>query len=432
MNIIRRRILFVFFVLLFIILGAGVVYYTQGYRFDFSTFSIAKTGAVYIEANVEGYSVLIGNSPYQDKSGLLKKGTLISNIIPKKYRVVIQKDGYFEFEKNIEVFPSQVVRLLNVHLVPTVSTSTPLISDVKGDVIIDSDQNGHLLTLDSKNNIYYLYDANNPTTAGINLNTKISAITSRKISGLLFYPQINNVYIAQTSKGVYKLDMTSKTMTLIQDGATDITKIDGNNLYLAVQSPTAKKTSGPLSSVAPSKIVIYDLVLGSKVTEFILPFQSKQISDLDIGNNLIALLINDGSLYLYNNSGKQISQIAHSAKKMGISDDKTKIFFQDNDGKTFVYLFDEEQTTLDSPQYTTIRLNLIDVSHINNIWWYPDSFHLILAYPDQIYLAEVTVKDPNNRFSFEKYSGSVFYSQPNKMIYNLDSGTITTLDITKI
>ena len=431
MSLSYRRILFAIFFLIFIIVGAGVIFYTQGYRVDFSNLAVTRTGAVYIEANVQGYSVYLGKSVYPDKSGILKKGTLISDVIPKKYRLVIKKDGYIDYEKNIEVLPMQVVRLFNVNMVSSKTSSTELINGVKGDVISDVDQNNHVLTLDNQKNIYYLYDTGNPSAAAINMNSRLSAITRQKITGLWFYPQTSNIFIAQTAKGVYKLDLDSKTMTTIQEGVVSDIKIDGNNMYIIIQN-TASKTIDLSSSAAPSKVVIYDLILGSKITEFMLPFQSKQITDMDSGNNTVALLLSDGSLFLYDNSGKQLSQIAYLAKRMSISDDKSKIFFQDNDGKTFVYLFDDEISSLGAPKGSTIHLELVDISHINNIWWYPDSFHLIIAYPDKIYLAEVTTMDPNNRFPIANAQGYNFYSQQNKTIYNLNSGDLSSLDISGI
>lgn len=431
MSLRHRRFLLIIFIFLFLIIGAGVIYYTQGYRIDFSNFSITKTGAVSVEANVTGFTISIGKETYQDKSGLFKNSTLISNVIPGKYRILIKKDGYFDYEKNVDVLPSQVVRLLNVHMVPAVSTSTVILNGVKGNGIVDVDQSNNVLTYDSAKSTYYLYDLSSPSTAGINMNQKIAGLTKQKATSLWFYPQTDNTFITLTSKGLYKMDMTAKTMTAIQEGAVSDVRIDGNNIYMIVSNPGTKPIA-PASSVAPSRIVIFDLVLGSKITEFMLPFQASQIADLDAGNNLVSLLLTNGSLYLYDNSGKQISQIAHLARRMAVSDDKTKVYFQDTDGKTFVYLLDEELIALDSKQYSTLKLQLVDASHITGIYWYPDSFHLMLVYPDQIYLAEVTSKDPNNRFPIIKMSGVDFYSQNNKMIYNLDAGILSTLDITKI
>lgn len=428
-----RRFLFVLFVIIFALAGIVIVYYTKGYRIDFSNFSVVKTGGVYIEANVSGFQINLGDEIYQDQSNIFKKSTLISNVIPKKYALVIKKDGYYDYEKNIEVLPSQVVRLLNVLLVPKEIQPSFSQENILGNSIVAASGNGKILTLDSKKGTYYVYDFSSDPASFVNVSSKISALTSQKILSIWFNPQKDGTFIIKTSKGLYQVDINGKTFTSIQIGTIGQVKIDGNNLYAVVQNVPQKTSKIPsTSSVAPSKITTYDLVLNSQASEFQLPFSSSQITDIGIGNGIITVLLSDGALYAYDSSGSQLYQIAHSAQKMLFSQDKTKLFFQDMDGKTFIYTFDDEQTTLDVPKNTSVRLKLVDTGHISNIWWYPDSFHLILQYPDKITVSEVTQQNPNENFTITDTTGNAFYSAEEKTLYILDSGVITLLDISKI
>jgi len=428
MTLTSRRILFAFFVAAFVIAGVIVIYYTRGYRFDLSTFSITKTGAVYVEAQQSGIEILLGKNIYSDKSGLLKKGTLISNVIPKKYTLTIKKDGYFDYQKNIEVLPSQVTRIFNIYLVPKEIKPSLALKNLKGDVIIDVSSDGRMLAQDTQKGTYYLYNLSDNPVSPINFSSKISALTRQKILAVWFYPQ-TDTFIIKTQKGVYRTDLNAKTVTAIQEGAIGAVEIDGNNLYAVIQNQTVKTKTSPASSVALSKISVFDLVLNSKVSEFSLPYESSQIKAVDVAGGLTSLLLSDGSLYLYDSSGKQTLQIAHSAKRMAVSDDKSKIFFQDNDGKTFVYLFNEELMTLDAGKDSTLRLMLVDTAHIENAWWFPDSFHLLLQYPDKITLAEVTSKDPNENFLIlNSQQGNAFYSPARKTFYVLNTGNLTGID----
>lgn len=428
-----RRFLFISFVIIFTLAGIVVIYYTKGYRIDFSNFSVTKTGGVYIEANVSGFQIELGGKIYQDQSGLFKKSTLISNVIPKKYVVAIKKDGYYDYEKNIEVLPSQVVRLFNVLLVPKEIRSSFSQENISGNSMAAVSGDGKMLTLDSKKSIYYLYDFSSRPASPTNISSKIATLTSQKISSIWFYPQRDNTFIIKTLKGLYRTDISAKTFALIQSGIVGQVKIDGNNLYVIAQNQLPKTTKTlSTSSTVMSKLTTYDLVLNSQVSELQLPFDSSQIIDIEIGNGLTTILLSNGALYAYDSSGKQLYQIAHSAQRMIFSDDKSKLLFQDKDGKTFVYPFNDEQSVLDVPKNTSVRLKLVDTGHIVNVWWYPDSFHLILQYPDKITVSEVTQKNPNENFPIVSTSGNALYSFQEKILYVLDGGVLTFLDISKI
>ena len=313
------------------------------------------------------------------------------------------------------MLPSQVVRLLNVLLVP--KEIQPFFSqeNISGSSIVTASGNGKILILDSKKNVYYLYDFSSRPASPVNISSKIGALTSQKISSIWFYPQRDNTFVIKTLKGLYRADIGAKTFVSIQSGTIGQVEIDGNNLYAIVQNPASKTIKTSLApQTAPSKITTYDLALNSQASEFQLPFDNSQIIDIGIGNGLTTILLSNGALYAYDSSGEQLYQIAHSAQRMVFSDDKSKLFFQDKDGKTFVYPFDDEQAVLDAPKNTSIRLRLVDTGHIANIWWYPDSFHLILQYPDKITVSEVTQKNPNENFPLTQCLGKCILFLPGK------------------
>src|SRR3989344_7161684 len=99
MTLRARRKLFSFFILLFILASIGTVYYTGGYRFDFQTWKLTQTGSLYIESYERPISIFLNEKLYPDKSGLLRKGTLISSVLPKKYSVRLEKEGFIPYEK---------------------------------------------------------------------------------------------------------------------------------------------------------------------------------------------------------------------------------------------------------------------------------------------------------------------------------------------
>ena len=425
MSLSFRRTLFGIFILLFILIGIGAIYYSQGYRFDFSTLSIHKTGAVYVEAFPKNVEIYIGNQLYQDKSGIFQGGTLISNIIPKRYRVVIKKDGYYDYDKNIEVFPSQVVRLLNVRLIPKNIPTLFSAKSIKGLTIADISDSGKVLTLDPKTNTYYSADLSQNPAVQTNITQKISPLIKQKVNQLLFYPQTDTSFIASTAKGIYRVDIGAKSLSLIEGGNPAMIRSERNNLYLLIPVPAISKKIASTSTLMDT----IDLVLNNKISEITLPMPSESIKDFDIGNDSIAILQNNGALWLYDYSGNPIIQIAHSAKQMAFSDNRMKLMFQDEDGKTFVYLMEDELASLNSKKGQTIQLSIIDPQNIKNILWFPDSYHLILQYPDKIVLAEVTLNEPNNHFLITPYQGDIYYDKSSEKLYILSDGNLSAYDI---
>lgn len=383
-----------------------------------------KTGAVSIQTTPKSVQIFLNQKQYSDSSGIFQGTTLISNILPQKYNLVIKKDGYFDYQKNIEVFPSQVTRILNVLLVPTKITDPQILSSTKGNAIEDVSQDGRIITLDTAKNNFYIYDLNSAST-----NTNLTSQTSflkQKISDIKFYPQENTKYVVKTAKGLYSIDTDSQDFSQIKSGNIYSFSVFENNLIYI--SPTPQATSTKATSTK-SQIVIYDLTLNSQARVQILPFDGSLTKDIQSSGNYITTRLSNGSLWLYNTSDGSFTQIAHSTKDASFSPDGRKLFYQDSDGKSFAYLFNDEIVDLDSIKGNAIRLNFVDASKTEKIWWFSDSFHFILQYPSDIYIAELTKSEPNNRFRLIPKTGTIYYDSQKDIVYNLSTSTLSVWNL---
>jgi len=117
----KRNILFVIVTLFFFIFAPVVVFYSQGYRFDFNNFEIVKTGAFYFRVVPREAKISIS---FQDQLIVEKEtsfffGTLyLENLIPREYKVIVSKDGYHSWEKNLDINPKKVTEANNITLLP--------------------------------------------------------------------------------------------------------------------------------------------------------------------------------------------------------------------------------------------------------------------------------------------------------------------------
>lgn len=95
-----------------------VIFFAQGYRFDFNFLKIVKTGGVFIKTSVDGAKIYINDKYIESTGGILNYSTLISGLAPKKYNIFVYKENYYPWNKIIEIKNGMVVELGNIILFP--------------------------------------------------------------------------------------------------------------------------------------------------------------------------------------------------------------------------------------------------------------------------------------------------------------------------
>jgi hypothetical protein len=95
----------------------SLIFYSQGYRFDFETKRIVQTGGLYLKAAPRGAQVYI-NGILKDETSVFGSSSLIKNLIPKTYSIEVRKQGYHSWQKNLPVLEKQVTEAKNIILFP--------------------------------------------------------------------------------------------------------------------------------------------------------------------------------------------------------------------------------------------------------------------------------------------------------------------------
>lgn len=132
MTIRTRRKIFYSLVAIFILVGGGVVFYAQGWRLDFTTWHFEKVGGIYIRAYPQNVAIYLNGDPVTNESGFLSPGTLISDLLPRSYSVVLKAPGYNTWRENTTVVPSLVSQFTYAVLIPQngVPASTSLVTSI--------------------------------------------------------------------------------------------------------------------------------------------------------------------------------------------------------------------------------------------------------------------------------------------------------------
>ena len=203
MTLKKRRFLFYFLVIVFAAAGATIIFYSQGWRLTVKNgeWKIQKTGAIYIETKPAGVVIKIDKKIHKDKSGVIQGGTLIRDLLPKKYELEISKNGYLSWQKNIEVKPEFVAEAIGLILIPNEIKSEAVPIRLRGEEFAGWSGNGKFIIKNTEAGIYYLYDLNDPATVfNATLNFK-NLKNNGVIENLAFHPFDSNKLIVETKKG---------------------------------------------------------------------------------------------------------------------------------------------------------------------------------------------------------------------------------------
>ena len=103
-------------VLIFILAGSYLFLYSQGIRIDINKWRLVKTGGFEIQVLSPSGADIYFNSKRAKSTGFLQNTLFIKNFLPQTYKVEIKKDGFYSWQKNLEVQESLVTQAKSIIL----------------------------------------------------------------------------------------------------------------------------------------------------------------------------------------------------------------------------------------------------------------------------------------------------------------------------
>lgn len=412
MNHRTRIILFYSFVALFLAIGSSVLAYSYGWRIDLETGKIQKIGAIYIKANVREVAITINDKTYKDESGILQSGTLISNLLPKTYRVEVAKEGYLPYRKTLTVQPARVEELLNIQLIPATLEPTTVVS-TKGTMFVDATEGAErIIVQDTKTGTYYLHTKQNASST-VNLTMAVSnAKRGQKIKRIAFVPFKPTQYVVEDAAGLKLFDSEKKTVESLYQGSL-VTWTMKNSTILAVE--TNKETRAQefftFNLIFKTKAALDELNAKLPKTTF--------VTALDATGNIstIAFLDVENGLSLFTSKDKTLERIASNIQSFSFSPDGKKLLTLANTGTPTIRFIEDfdgdvrkkagDMITVAAPQQDTIK----------TIAWYADSYHLLLERPSGLFMTELDDRKPLNIFPLAHNFIDYHYDAKEKTIY---------------
>lgn len=437
MTIKTRRVLFYSLFFLFIFTGLVVVFYSFGWRINTGDCKIAKlqdckikfqkTGGLFIETKPKGVVIKIDEKIFKDKSGLIQSGTLIKNLSPKTYKVKIEKDGFLPYEKKVRVESNLVAEIPNVVLVleKLEKISVPIsksidnfwispqqkivfksngvlyyfspLSKLKGNEFIGfSEDDKKIIVKDSKNQIHYLYDLNDLSKT-VNLNAVFNNLRKNVIiDEIAFHPADSNRLIIKDKDArlpdgqgyLYFLDLNRLKLEIIVEKPILTWTIKNPNIYYIKTRTDADLTRTNADNTRNSPTYAlnsFNLILKTE--------------------NIIAQF-----------SNSLISQFPNSP--IIISPDNKKIAFFNKAGDVNIYFLEDYRSGINKKIGDVISLDVYKNRKIKNIFWYKDSYHLLVATEENMDFIEIDDRTPINKYTL------IDGSAPLTINYDLKSNKI--------
>ena len=214
-----RLIILLVCVACFLVISPVIIFYAEGYRFDFKKMILTETGGIYVRSFPSADQITV-DSKITEKPGLFSNSIFVQSLIPEEHTVLVKKENYYDYYKNIPVVKKEVTKLENILLIkknilfsivpdpitPSVTPQSPFI-----------DQNKFII---KNNSLYYSNVLENAKLTTVQKSTPVL----KKL--VAFSLQNNNIIWLGTDGFVYRSEQTNLSLapTKITSTAIKISK----------------------------------------------------------------------------------------------------------------------------------------------------------------------------------------------------------------
>lgn len=469
-----RVILFYSLMLLFFLVTPAIVFYSQGYRFDFDSKKITQTGAFYFKVLPKNAEVYL-DGKLRKKTDFFFGAIFIKNLLPKKYEVEIKKNGFQSWKKVLEIKEKQVIEAKNIILFPENPSFVVLTKETK-DIFFSPDEKKIILkteitqtTGEKKNWALKLFD--------LGRNVKSSLIEEKDISkkGVDF---LDLKYSSDSKKILIKVGLNEQLKYFLLDlekTADNLISLDflGSNIeHLSFNSRDPQKiffTQQTYVTSSQEKIfqislfvadynkktssqeILKDLITYgiSKENIFWLskdgylfksdffgknqeklnnePILLRNETEYRLFVELPVILLKEGeALYFFNQDLKNFTKISDSVNNFSLTQDSKKMVYFNN-YEIFILFFEKIYEQLQKEAGGKLFLTRFS-EKIGDVFWLNNNY-LIFNVGDKIKISEIDDRDKINIFDLGDFPESkIFWSEINKNLYILSKENLFNLE----
>lgn len=446
-----RTILFIFFIFLFSLLAPATIFYSQGWRFDFQSKKITKTGAFFFKVFPKSAQIYL-NDKFIKKTDFLFGTGYVENLLPKKYHIKIVKENYYPWEKTLEIKEELATEAKNIVLIPQKVNFNILSTQIDnffpspdGRKIIfvkKTDQNWSLSLFEIDKNIQSFLTERK----GEFFDLKWSLDSKKIILETSFGESIRH-YILELDKipvELISLDFLSENIEKISFNPQNGQKLfflKNGSLYEG--NYITKEAAGPLAdnildyAILNNEIYYLDnegnvfkadFSLRNKEKLNDIPFLLKTETSHKIVLAPPFLFLKEGSvLYFLKEDKTSFEKFFEPVQEMKISSDSKKaVYFSNNEIWVLFLKKNEEQPQKEAGN----RLFITRFSEkINNVFWLTNHY-LTFNSGNIVKIAEIDDRDRIQVWDVADFENpEIFFSQATKKLYILSKGNLYSSDI---
>lgn len=400
MTLVQRRIVYVFFMAIFVVGAPLILLSASGFRYNFKKRQLQKTGIIFLEVKPKTVKAYLNGKLIKDKLPLR-----LDNLLPNEYRLRLEKDGYGPWEKAVRVYEGQTTsiqypRLFKNNTLPYLLVAGDIVRALPNKnadifLIVKKDSAGFVI---SKYNLRdgaqteWMRSAREPlevkwlaeeNSVAVWFKDEIKIVgqnnqPARSLSGMIAKDSLATLqvdkyksdFIYYTEAGyVYRYDLKSDKKEKLLAQPVNGFYIDGNSIFYIVNA-----------SLKKSSVVKYDLITGTSKELFLIESDSGyKLDDYTAG---ILTLSDAGEHKLLVHDEKANKQdIIQRADYYRWNNEKTEILFG-NEWELWAY---EVESRQNEEQY--VLLNRLSTS-IDDAIWYTVGTHVIYASQGEIGISE--------------------------------------------
>ncbi len=455
MDLKRRKMLYYFFALIFLVCGAYLITSTQGLVIDWNKLQLVKTGGIYLKFIPSDASVFVDGKQVDESPGILNRGILIDDLVPRKYHVAVRKEGMPQWEKDFivtsgTITPASAIRLWNGTIpYERIATATIPYFFSAGNTIITKNDKGNLVSSekelrgstifagrsDSKwivtqtaNDQLFFVDAENPESA-VNLQEIFNSLKIRqlelpgivKIKNALIHPFSEEKVIVATEQSLYTVDMKK---IMIEKLTTSTTTID----FLIARGGSVFGISKN-GNVQGSNLILKN--------EFNFSIGTTTITEvaMDDSGSRIAFKDADTSLFLYERGMDSPVKIGAMVKTFSLSSDGKKVVWINGNRKTFVYYIEKDDGDLKLPEGSITQLS-VPAAYIQKdtkVFWIPKfPAHAFIETNGVLVALETDPRGKTNTATLIGESRNIFLDDNMRLNVIKNDGSFFSLSIAEI
>lgn len=438
-----RTILFSICAILFFLIAPTITLYSMGYRFDFDSKRIVKTGGFYFKIWPKNVQIFI-DGKIKKKTDILFGSILIENLLPKKYEVQIKKEGYLPWKKTLEIKEKEVSEAKNIVLIPD-NPRFKILAEKIQDFVFSPDRK-KIIVKDEEG--LKFFDIERDIR-----NYLIEATTKEKIEELIFSPNSQKLLLKNNSKfklfDLTKFPPSSTNLVFLDPGIQEIFfhPKDSSKIFFLkdgdlFEADLEKEEVLPFDKdiltykISGENIYYFDNFgflfkndfsqrIKEKVNEIVFPIKDGVNYQLEVFANFIFLKENE-TFFLFDQDSKSFEKFFEPIKSLKISPDLKKLVYFNNFEIGLFFLED----SFDQPwKKVKEKVFLTRFSEkIGDLFWYT-AHYLIFNTGSKTKIVEVDDRDSLNIYDLpavltqaEFKNSKIFFNEIDKKIYLLDEG----------